>query len=221
MPALNEEQAIGGVLRSLKEEGFSRIIVADNGSSDRTRAIAEQAGATVVYQARRGYGAACLAGIAALQATGDDTIVAFIDADGSDDVRDLRSLIEPLRDGRADLVIGSRTLGARERGALPRHAQLGNALATWLIRLRTGYTYSDLGPMRALHLPALQQLAMQDLDFGWTVEMQLKAALHRLRVVEVPVRYRRRIGRSKISGTLVGSARAGVKILQTIAHHGR
>lgn len=221
MPALNEEQAIGGVIRALQAEGFARIIVADNGSSDRTREIARAAGATVVDQARRGYGAACLAGIAAVQGTGPDTIVAFIDADGSDDARDLQALIAPLCDDRADLVIGSRTLGAHERGALPRHAQFGNALATWLIRARTGYRYSDLGPMRALRLGTLRQLAMQDLDFGWTVEMQMKAARLRLRVLEVPVRYRRRIGQSKISGTLLGSARAGIKILLTIARHGR
>jgi glycosyltransferase involved in cell wall biosynthesis len=219
MPALNEERAIAGVIRAISAQGFGRIIVADNGSTDRTPELAQAEGALVVREERRGYGAACLAGIAALEA-GNDDIVAFIDADGSDDPADLHAVVTPLLQDRADFVIGSRTLGRREQGALAPHARFGNALATTLIRMRTGACYTDLGPLRALRFGTLADLAMRDADYGWTVEMQLKAATKRLRIREVPVRYRKRIGQSKISGTLLGSVRAGVKILTTIIRHG-
>ena len=219
IPALDEETAIPSVVGSLRESGFSELIVVDNGSRDRTAEVARAAGARVVHEAQRGYGAACLAGITELDADAND-IVAFMDGDGSDDARDLVTVIAPLLAGRADLVMGSRTRGVREPGALPAHARFGNLLATQLIRVRTGYRFTDLGPMRALHMRTLDRLGMRDVDFGWTVEMQLKAARAGLRVLEVPVSYRRRVGRSKISGTIGGSVRAGIKILTTIAKHG-
>jgi glycosyltransferase involved in cell wall biosynthesis len=221
IPALDEEAAIAAVLRSLRQAGFAELVVVDNGSRDRTALLAEIEGARVVHEARRGYGAACLAGMAALDGAGGDDVVAFVDADGSDDARDLGAVIRPLLSGTADLVIGSRTRGVRESGALPPHARLGNRIATRLIRLRTGHSFTDLGPMRALRYATLLGLAMRDRDFGWTVEMQIKAVRSGLRIVEVPVRYRRRIGQSKITGTVLGSMRAGLKILFTIAKYGR
>lgn len=221
IPALNEEQSIAGVIGALRAAGFERIIVVDNGSGDRTAQFAEAAGARVVREGARGYGAACQAGIAALADAADSDVVAFMDADGSDDARDLHHVIAPLLAGTADLVIGSRTRGVRERGALPAHARAGNRLASWLIELRTGHRFGDPGPMRALRYGTLERLGMKDRDFGWTIEMQLKAARARLRIVEVPVSYRRRIGQSKISGTVSGSVRAGAKILLTIARNGR
>ncbi|MGQ0813670.1 MAG: glycosyltransferase family 2 protein [Gemmatimonadota bacterium] len=221
VPALDEEAAIVSVIRSLKAAGFEHIVVVDNGSRDRTAQLAVREGACVVSEPARGYGAACLAGMAALGSCAGTDIVAFIDADGSDDARDLHLLLAPLQMNQADLVLGSRTSGVRERGALPAHARVGNSLASWLIKLRTGYRFTDLGPMRALRYTTLMNLGMKDRNFGWTVEMQLKATRKRLRVVEVPVSYRRRVGQSKISGTVSGSVRAGLKILATIARHGR
>jgi glycosyltransferase involved in cell wall biosynthesis len=221
IPALDEEAAIPSVLQSLQAAGFTELIVVDNGSHDRTALFAVQEGARVVGEPRKGYGAACLTGIAALHDVREDDIVAFIDADGSDDPHDLHAVIRPLLASNADFVIGSRTRGACERGALPIHARLGNVLASWLIRLRTGYRFTDLGPMRALRHATLIRLDVRDRDFGWTVEMQLKAARAALRIVEVPVSYRKRVGRSKITGTIKGSIRAGAKILVTIARYGR
>ena len=191
----------------------------DNGSTDESAAVARAFGVRVVTEMRRGYGSACLAGIAALDEADGDDVVVFMDGDASDDVDDLPKLIHPILDDVADLVIGSRVLGARERGALTPHARLGNWMATSWIFHKTGVRFTDLGPLRAMRLSALRALRMRDPGFGWTVEMQLKAVQHRLRVMEVPARYRRRIGRSKISGTLVGSARAGYAILRTIARH--
>jgi glycosyltransferase involved in cell wall biosynthesis len=170
----------------------------------------------VVREERRGYGSACLRALAALRADPPDAVL-FLDADGSDDPSEAPALIAPLAEGRADLVIGSRILGRREPGALTPQARFGNWLATRLIRFFYGARWTDLGPFRAVRWDALERLGMRDPDFGWTVEMQVKAAREGLRGVEVPVRYRRRIGRSKISGTLSGAVRAGVKILGTIA----
>jgi glycosyltransferase involved in cell wall biosynthesis len=219
LPALDEEQALPQVLRALP--AWARAIVVDNGSQDGTAHVAREAGARVVHEPRRGYGAACLAGIAALPPAVAKEIVVFLDADGSDDPRVLAELIEPLRSGRADLVIGSRELGKREAGALPGHARAGNALAVFLIRLLTGVRYTDLGPFRAIRRDVLESLGMRDRDYGWTVEMQMRAARRGVRIEEVAVPYRRRIGRSKISGTVWGSLRAGMKILYTVARHAR
>ena len=217
IPALDEEQAIGKVLRDIPE-GASQVVVVDNGSRDRTAEVARGLGAEVVAEPRRGYGQACLTGIAQLDRP---DIVVFLDGDYSDYPEEMSELVAPLLTGEADLVIGSRTLGQREKGALLPQARFGNWLSTLLIRLLFGVPFTDLGPFRALRFDALQRLAMQDRDFGWTVEMQVKAARLGLRAVEVPVRYRRRIGTSKITGTLSGTLRAGHKILWTIFRYAR
>lgn len=213
IPALNEERSLPLVLRALPRTHVHEVVVVDNGSADATARVAREHGARVVAEPERGYGAACLAGIAACDAP---DIVAFVDADFSDRPEELADVLAPLLEGRADLVIGSRTLGRRERGALLPHARFGNALATALIRRFFGVRFTDLGPFRAIRAGALASLDMRDRDFGWTVEMQVKAARRGLRCAEVPVSYRRRVGRSKISGTLAGTIGASRKILGTI-----
>jgi glycosyltransferase involved in cell wall biosynthesis len=216
LPALNEEAAIAATLDGLKGLGLGEIIVVDNGSTDRTSEAAAAHGARVVRELQRGYGQACLAGIAALDP--QTRIVAFMDADGSDDPADLERLVAPVRNGDADLAIGSRTLGEREQGSVAPHQHFGNWLATSLLRVFFGARYTDLGPFRAIRRDALDRLKMRDTNFGWTVEMQIKAHRQGLRVREIPVRYRkRRQGKSKISGTIRGSVAAGVKIIWTIA----
>jgi glycosyltransferase involved in cell wall biosynthesis len=215
IPALNEAESIGLVLASLPRPPIRRAVVCDNGSSDRTAEIAEDHGAMVVREPRRGYGSACLRALRALNVDPPD-VVLFLDADRSDDPDDTSAVLEPILAGRADLVIGSRVLGTREPGALTPQSRIGNWIATRLIGWLYGVRYTDLGPFRAIRYASLAALHMRDPDFGWTVEMQVKAARARLRSEEVPVRYRRRIGRSKISGTLSGATAAGIKILGTI-----
>ena len=217
IPALNEEEAIGKVLHDIPD-GISQVVVVDNGSRDRTAEVARRLGAEVVAEPRRGYGQACLTGITLLDRP---DIVVFLDGDYSDYPEEMSELVAPLLAGEADMVIGSRTLGQREKGALLPQARFGNWLSTLLIRLLFGVSFTDLGPFRALRFDALERLAMEDRDFGWTVEMQVKAARLSMRVVEVPVRYRRRIGTSKITGTLSGTLRAGHKILWTIFRYAR
>ena len=217
IPALDEEQAIGKVLRDIPE-GASQVVVVDNGSRDRTAEVAQGLGAEVVAEPRSGYGQACLTGIAQLDRP---DIVVFLDGDYSDYPEEMSALVAPLLTGEADMVIGSRTLGQREKVALLPQARFGNWLSTLLIRLLFGVSFTDLGPFRALRFDALQRLAMQARDFGWTVEMQVKAARRGPRAVEGPVRYRRRIGTSKITGTLSGTLRAGHKILWTIFRYAR
>lgn len=212
IPALNEEQSIGIVLDAIPAELAADVVVVDNGSTDRTAEIARAHGAKVVYEPERGYGAACLAGIAAIQ---DAEVVAFLDADFSDDPVKLRELVAPILAGNADLVIGSRMLGKRERGALPLHSLFGNWLAGAILTHLYGQRTTDLGPFRAIRFATLQQLQMQDRGFGWTMEMQAKVARLRARVVEIPVPYRKRIGRSKITGSLIASVQAGAIILHT------
>ena len=215
IPALDEAAAIGHVLEEIPAGLVDEVIVVDNGSRDQTVEIARARGATVLHEPRRGYGSACLCGIAHARERGYEILV-FLDADHSDHPDELGLLLAPIIDGDADMVVGSRLRGSREPGALPSHAAFGNWLSTALIRLFWKTRFTDLGPFRAITSEALASLAMRDRDYGWTVEMQARAARVGLRCVEVPVSYRRRIGRSKVSGTVVGSVRAGVKILWTI-----
>lgn len=214
IPALDEEHSVGRVLDELPVAWADDVIVADNGSRDRTAWVAERAGATVVLEPERGYGAACLAGLASLSP--DSEIVVFLDADLSDYPEDIEKLVSPILEGRADFVLGSRMLESRARAALTVQQRWGNTLAVTLIRWRFGFRYSDLGPFRAIRRDALDRLGMCDRNYGWTVEMQIKAIRAGLRVVEVPVGYRQRIGRSKISGTVRGVIGAGAKILFTV-----
>jgi glycosyltransferase involved in cell wall biosynthesis len=223
IPAWNEEGSIGCVIDDLPKSWVQRVIVADNNSTDYTATVARKFGATVVPATQQGYGSACLAGLAFLEALAPDEqpqVVVFIDADYSDHPEQLPMLVEPILSGSADFVIGSRMLKPQPRGAMLPQAIFGNKLACFLMRLFFRQTYTDLGPFRAISWPALRALKMADTNFGWTVEMQIKAAKQRLRVMEIPVDYRPRIGYSKITGTLSGSIRAGYKIIYTIFKYG-
>ena len=213
IPALDEEGAIAHVIADIPE-WVDEIIVADNGSCDRTAEIAEHAGALIVHESERGYGAACQAGIGALKAA---DIVVFLDGDYSDHPGEMLALVDPIAASRADFVVGSRVTGDAARGALTPQQRFGNWLACRLIRRFWGVVYTDLGPFRAIQRDALAGLNMTDRKYGWTVEMQIKAAKAGLKYLEVPVSYRPRIGTSKISGTLRGSLRAGSSILGLIA----
>ncbi len=194
-----------------------RIVVIDNGSRDRTAAVAREGGAEVVSEPRRGYGRACLCGLASLAAAPPDVVV-FLDADHSDDPCDLPLVLGPLAAGRAQLVIGSRVLGVHEPGAFTPVQAFGNRLAAWLMKVMWGASFTDLGPFRAVRWDALMQLRMRDQDFGWTVEMQTRALQHHLACEEVAVSYRRRrLGKSKVAGTLSGVWGASWKILFTLA----
>jgi glycosyltransferase involved in cell wall biosynthesis len=215
IPARNEQEAIGPTLAELRPCGADRIIVADNGSTDQTAARAAAAGATVVSEPRAGYGRACLAAMSALDPSIE--IVVFMDADGSDDPAFLPRLLEPILRGEADFVIGSRDGANQDAGSLPAHQLWGNRLSTAFLRLLYRVPCTDLGPFRAIRHDALKRLRMRHPDYGWTAEMQAKAALAGLRVREIPVPHRaRRAGKSKVSGTVRGSILAGSKILWTI-----
>ena len=219
IPAFNEEASLPLVLAAVPRGRVRRVVVCDNASTDRTAAAAAAGGAEVVREGRAGYGSACLRALAHLRESGPPEVVVFLDGDYSDHPEELDRLVDPIRDGLADLVIGSRTLGERERGALLPQARAGNAVACWLIRLLYGHRYTDLGPFRAISWTALERLEMSDPDFGWTAEMQVKALRRGLRVLERPVSYRRRVGVSKITGTVRGTLRAGHKILWTVLRH--
>ena len=213
IPALNEESSLPLVLAELPSDLVTEVVVADNGSTDNTAQVARDGGARVVPEPERGYGSACLAGIAAMDRP---DIVAFVDADYSDHPAELREILAPILEDRADLVIGSRMTGNREPGALLPQALFGNWLATFLIRMFWGVRFTDLGPFRAIRAESLRALEMADRDFGWTVEMQVKAAQRGLRCAEVPVSYRKRVGKSKITGTIRGTVLASHKSLSTI-----
>lgn len=219
IPAYNEALSIGLVVAEIPAGLVREVVVVDNNSSDDTAAVARAAGATVVHEARPGYGHACLAGMAYVfhkPAAELPDIIVFLDGDHSDYPEEMPALLAPILSGAAEMVIGSRALGAREAGAMLPQQLAGNWLATRLLRWLYGVRYTDLGPFRAIEAAALQRLHMQDKTYGWTVEMQLKAAKLGLRGVEVAVRYRRRIGVSKVSGTVRGTLGAGYKILWTI-----
>lgn len=223
IPALNEEKSIGLVLRDLP--AVAGVIVVDNGCTDETASVATQAGAIVVPEPQRGYGAACLRGLAKLRELAGDghatvRVVAFVDADYSDHSNLLPILVDPIAAGTADFVLGSRLLGEREPGAMPPQSVFGNKLACFLMRRCFGVRYTDLGPFRAIDYGRLCELEMRDENFGWTIEMQIKAARAGLRFLEIPVPYRTRVGASKISGTVSGTIKAGYKILFTIAKYG-
>jgi len=219
-PALNEEQSLPLVIGDLPD--VAALFVVDNGSTDNTAQVAAELGANVVTQSQRGYGAACLAGIDAVQTWArdsdhpDDPVVVFVDADYSDHVELIPGIVRPILHDQQDFVLGSRLTGRREKGAMPPQSVYGNRFACTLINLLFGGKFTDLGPFRALRLSTLQRLSMVDTNFGWTIEMQIKALKQRLRILELPVPYRCRVGTSKISGTIVGSFNAGAKILYTI-----
>lgn len=215
IPALDEEKSLPKVLAEIPPDLIAEVFVVDNGSRDRTADVAREAGASVLYEPRAGYGQACLTGIAALAQSPPD-IVVFVDGDYSDRPSEMRALVKPILDDEADFVVGSRVLGAREPGALAVHARLGNWLATWMIRVLYDYHFTDMGPFRAIRYETLMALAMRDRDYGWTAEMQAKAARAGVRATEVPVSYHRRIGKSKITGTVKGTVLAGWKIISTI-----
>ena len=221
IPAFNEEHSLPLVLEALRGTPLRRVIVADNNSADATAQVAARAGAIVVPAPRQGYGSACLSGIDYLRKHDPPAIVAFVDADFSDHPNQLPEVVAPLVEGCAELVIGSRILGQCEPGALLPQARIGNWIACLLIRLLYGHRFTDLGPFRAARWEALESLGMADPDFGWTAEMQVKALRRGLRIVEVPVSYRRRLGVSKITGTVVGTIRAGYKIILTVLRYSR
>jgi glycosyltransferase involved in cell wall biosynthesis len=219
IPVFNEERSIGKVVAEIPREWVREVVVCNNGSTDQTAAVARAAGAVVVDEPRKGYGSACLKGIAWLNAKPPGQrpdIVVFIDGDYSDFPEEIPALVAPILQDGMDLVIGSRVLGAREKGALTPQQIFGNWLATTLIRIIYRYSFTDLGPFRAIRFDSLMQLDMRDPDFGWTVEMQVRAAKMGMRCSEIPVKYRKRIGVSKVSGTLRGVLLAGHKILWTI-----
>ncbi len=217
IPAYNEENGVGLVIAEIPKHFVSEIIVVNNASTDNTERVASTAGATVLHEPVSGYGRACLKGIEYLMLSQQKPdIVVFLDADHSDYSEEIEQVIKPILDQQADLVIGSRALGNKEKGAMTPQQIFGNWLATRLLKMLYGIEFTDLGPFRAISYSRLIELNMQDKTFGWTVEMQLKAAKMGFRCVEVPVRYRKRIGFSKISGTVKGTVMAGYKILYTI-----
>lgn len=216
IPAYNEEKSIAFVVKDIPKNIVQEIVVVNNNSKDATAQVAKSAGATVLTETKQGYGAACLCGINYLkQQSIQPDIVVFMDADYSDYPEQIILLIDEIKKGK-DLVIGSRALGNREAGAMLPQQRFGNWLATSLIKLLYKHTYTDLGPFRAIRWQTLMQINMQDQDYGWTVEMQIKALKHNCSVGEVAVDYKKRIGVSKIAGTLKGTILAGYKIITTI-----
>ncbi len=217
IPAFNEAASIANVLRDIPMDLVQEVVVVDNNSTDQTAEVARSNGATVLSETQQGYGFACLKGIDYLtQRQEQPDIVVFLDADYSDYPTEIKDVVKPIIEGDHDMVIGSRVLGEREKGSLTPQQMFGNWLATRLLRLFYRVRYTDLGPFRAIKFNKLLEMDMKDQTYGWTVEMQVKASKHKLKTCEVPVSYRKRIGESKISGTVKGSILAGYKILFTI-----
>ena len=215
IPAHNEEKSIGSVINDIPKELVSEIIVVNNNSTDRTTEIAENAGATVLNENLMGYGSACLKGINYLKGKGVDLVV-FLDGDYSDYPEEIELLTQPIISDKFEFVLGSRVLGKREKGSLPIQSRIGSVIAGFLINLFWHVQFTDLGPFRAIKYDKLVELDMKDKWFGWTVEMQIKATKKKYRIKEVPVSYRKRIGKSKVTGTIKGSVMAGIIILKTI-----
>jgi glycosyltransferase involved in cell wall biosynthesis len=213
IPAFNEESSIGLVLDALPQDLIHEIIVVDNNSTDNTAQNAAKKGARVVEEKRRGYGSACLKGIAELS---DPDIVVFLDGDFSDYPEEIVDLIAPIESGEMDFVLGSRMILPESRMALLPQSRYGNQLAVFLMRLFFQHQYTDLGPFRAIRYDSLKAIGMKDTNFGWTVEMQIKVVKKKLRILEIPVKYRERVGVSKITGTFSGTIKAGTKIIYTI-----
>jgi glycosyltransferase involved in cell wall biosynthesis len=216
IPTRNEALSIGRVLADLPMDLVTEVIVVDSNSTDDTREIAARMGARVISEPRRGYGRACLTGIAAASAPG---VVVFLDGDYSDRPAELPLLLAPIAEGRADITLGSRLAGPRTPGALPWHAALGNRLAAFLISKLFGQRITDLGPFRAARADVIRALALEEDTYGWAVEMILKGAAQGFRIVEVPVSYHPRIGKSKISGTVTGTIGAAWFILSRIVRY--
>lgn len=215
IPAFNEARAIGHVVTDIPDELVDEIVVVNNASTDETERNARASGATVLREARKGYGWACLRGIEYVRSLQPDVVV-FLDGDYSDHPNEMPRLVEPILLGEADFVVGSRILGEHEPGAMLPQALVGNRVACAAMRAIWGAEFTDLGPFRAIRFDALMDLGMEDKTFGWTIEMQIKAVRAGLRCMEVPVSYRRRVGVSKVTGTVKGTIKASVKILWVI-----
>jgi glycosyltransferase involved in cell wall biosynthesis len=216
IPTHNEAKAIGRVLADLPSDIVTQVIVVDSNSTDGTPDVARRMGAQVIQEPRRGYGRACLTGLANID---NPDIVVFLDGDYSDRPSELPIVLAPIIEGRADITLGSRFSGNSSRGALPWHQSFGNRLAAGLIRLLYGVKVSDLGPFRAGRADVLRSLVLEETTYGWAVEMILKGAIAGYRIVEVSVSYHPRIGTSKISGTLKGTLGAGWFILSLIVRY--
>lgn len=217
IPAFNEENAVGNVIKDIPKVWVAEVVVVNNNSNDNTKVIAEKSGATVLDEPKQGYGFACLKGMDYVKSLSQPPdIVVFLDADYSDYPEEIPLLLHPIIHNNIDFVIGSRNLGNREKGSMTMQQVFGNWLATFLLKVIYKVNYTDLGPFRAVKWTKLLALDMQDTTYGWTVEMQIKAAKHKLAYTEVPVTYRNRIGFSKISGTVKGTVMAGYKIITTL-----
>lgn len=217
IPAFNEQNAVWNVIKEIPTDWVTETIVVDNGSTDNTFQQAKEAGATAIQQPVRGYGMACLTGMEYLRNHKQNTdIVVFLDGDYSDYPEQIPELVKPIIEGKVDFVIGSRALGKRENGSMTPQQVFGNWLATRMMRMFFGTKFTDLGPFRAISFQALMNLGMIDTNYGWTIEMQIKAHKAGLKSIEVPVNYRKRIGVSKVSGTVKGTIMAGYKIIWTI-----
>ena len=215
IPAYNEEKSIAKVINDIPKESVNEVIVVNNNSTDNTVAEAQKAGATVLNESFQGYGAACLTGIEYCNKKNYD-IIGFVDGDYSDYPEEIKPMLELIINDHYDFVLGSRVMGERETGALPFQSRVGSIIAGFLINLFWKFKFTDLGPFRVIKADKLNKLNMLDKWYGWTVEMQIKAARDNYKIKEIPVRYRKRIGKSKVTGTIKGTVMASIIILSTI-----